>query len=73
MKICGCNNCRIAGEINLYDEFEKYLTEKEYESDLEFELIFLKSYTIEEMDELYSEYEESFNVAERIQAYLKED
>lgn len=49
MKYCGCESCRRNGEINPLQQFETYLANK----DEEFEKIFLNSYTVGEMDELY--------------------
>ena len=70
MKICGCANCRHRGEKNPYDDFELYCLTKELEDKVTFEAIFKASYTVEEMTEVYDEFEESFDIAERIQAYL---
>jgi hypothetical protein len=73
MKICGCSNCRRAGEVNPYELFEDYLARRVVFQEKEFEDIFLSSYTLEEMTEVYDEYEESFNIAEQIKAYTMKE
>lgn len=75
MKICGCINCKINGERNLYEEFELYYSTRQLETDAVFENIFKESYTIGEMTELYDELEPEFTgkksttVAARINLY----
>jgi len=72
MKICGCASCENNGEVNPYDEFEKWLSNR----DDEFEKIFKHSYTIGEMSDLYNELDSKFNngdVVNRINSHAPFD
>ena len=57
MKYCGCSSCKKLGEVNPYDLFEIYLAGR----NKEFENIFLNSYNVGEMSDLYEELEPQFN------------
>ena len=68
MKVCGCSRCP-----NPYEDFERYCEEQEKVGDEEFERIFLASYSLAEMWDLYAEYGESFDIAEKIAAYTMKE
>jgi len=75
MKICGCSECKKRGEINLLEEFENYLENREFCEEKEFEDIFRRSYTVQEMTKLYDELESKFetDVVQRINQHVPFD
>ena len=72
MKYCGCNTCKNRGEVNPHDAFYVW----ENAQDKEFEKIFLNSYTVGEMTDLYEELEPKFenkSVVNRINIHVPFD
>jgi len=70
MKYCGCHSCQNNGERNLIQEFEDYCAQREESEWKEFEDIFLASYTLEEMVDLYAElchqFDKKYDIVEQI-------
>jgi hypothetical protein len=70
MKYCGCNNCRLNGERNLEEEFNLYYALREEDMHAEFNAIFMNSYSVGEMEKLYSELEPEFSGVSRVVARI---
>lgn len=57
MKICGCKQCRLNGEVNPYDEFEKFLAAKENELQESLEDILSDTFSASELGAMEKSFE----------------
>ena len=59
-RYCGCHRCKLNGEVNPHELFEQYYANRTKG----FDDIFLNSYNVGEMEDIYDELEEKFEQIE---------
>ena len=52
MKYCGCNRCKLNGEVSPQEQFEIYLAQKEDEKKKEFESTLGRIFSVAELDSM---------------------